>query len=196
MKRPAFLFVLLLVPLAACATRPDRTPVPTIAFGSGELLTLEAETPVEIVEIYRAPLSRPNVEHEYGVVPAQIARAWVRDRVKLSGNGGAVRLTIHDASVVLETLPVKTGVKGLFRDEVDRRLTGTLEVQFDFVGAGGASASTWAKVSLTRSVLESAHPNEVEAIYFDLIQEMARGFDEEMARQVRETFVTVTQGPA
>ncbi|MGF1457016.1 MAG: hypothetical protein ACFB6R_16745 [Alphaproteobacteria bacterium] len=192
--RKAGILLLCLV-LGACTTA-ERAEPPLIRFSQGPIVRLEAERPVAVVDRYRAPLQAPHVEHEYRVVPAQIANAWIRDRIALSGTGGAVKLTIFDAGVVMEALPVSRGVFGWFRNEVDRRLTGTLEVQLDFVGVAGRAASTRATVSVTRGIRENADPEDVEGIYFDMIEALARGFDEEMSRQVREAFARATGAAA
>ncbi len=191
---PVYLIILCLA-LSACASR-DRAEPPLLGFANGPIVRLEAERPVTVADDYRAPLQRPNVEHEYGVVPAQIANAWVRDRIALSGTGGAVKLTILDASVVLEPVPVSGGLFGLFRNEIDRRLTGTLAVQLDYVGVAGRAASARASVTVTRTIREKADADEVEAIYFDMIRVMADGFDETMTQKIRQSFQRASGGAA
>ncbi len=175
-------------------TPPPRMEPPRIAFSGPALLRLEAERPVAFVEAYRAPLTRPNVEHEYAIVPAQIVQAWARDRLELSGNGGNLRITIVDASVVQEIVPKAVGVMGFFRKETDRRLNGRLEVQLDYVGVNGGSVR--AVVEMSRGIMEGTHPNEVERKYYDLMQDMAKAFDGEMTRQIQSGFGRVTRGPA
>ncbi len=187
--------LVLVAALGACGG-PKRAEPPRIAFEDGPLLRLEAQRPVNVVELYRAPLSRPHVEHEFAIVPAQIANAWVRDRLALSGTGGEVKVTIHDASVIEEPVPVSTGLFAWLRDDVNRRLTGKLDVQIDFIGVAGEAGSARAEVSATRSLREGDKPEKVQAIYFQMIRDLADGFDSEMARQIDRAFVRARSGAA
>lgn len=181
--------------VAACAG-PGALAPPQIAFPNEALIRLEAEEPVEIVEQYRAPLRRPHVEHEFALVPAQIVETWAQERLDLSGNGGDARLTILDASVTLEPVPVRGGGFWPFRNAVNRRLIARLDVQFDYVGAAGRGASTRAAVELSRPVHEKTKGRDLEAVYFELMTDLAKAFDERMADRIRRAFQAVQTGAA
>ena len=117
---------LALLGLGAC-TPPPKPAVPDIIFSGGPQFVLPAEGDVEVVEKYEPPLKAPHVEHEYGITPAEIARAWARDRIKVDPGDGTVRMTILEASVVQNELDVEKGFSGLFKDQPDRQLTAGLK---------------------------------------------------------------------
>lgn len=170
--------------LAACA--PPKLPEPpNLVFSGGPQFVLPAEqAAVDIVEQYEPPRRAPNVEHEFRLLPVEIARAWARDRLAVKPGDGIVRLTIEEASVVTEALPAK---KGLFRNDPDRQFTGTLRVRLDYVGiAGSASAAVVAKV--TKTLHQKDTLLEQEETYYALIEQLAQAFQAEMDESVRKHF--------
>jgi len=178
---------------AACASVP--TPeVPDLAYTDQTPIALSADRRIEIVEEYRPPLSKPHVEHEFRVVPAQIARAWARDRLALSGSGGDVKLTIIDAGVVEEKLE-GGGIGGFLFGAPDRKLTATLRARLDYVGVRGAASAT-ATATVSREIPEGASLNEVEAIYFDMLRALKTEFDRALSEQVELRFRPVFGGAA
>ncbi len=192
----SMMFVLsVAIGLSACGTTPPAD-VPVLSFKDGNAIRLNARPGIEIVDLYRPPLRPPHVEHQFSIVPSQIARIWVRDRLELAGGAGTVKLTIRDGAVTETAVPVKGGLFGMFRRDVARRLTGRLEVQLDFAGVGSAGASTTAIVEATREILEDAERAEVEAVYYEMIRDLADAFDRELTRQIDETFGQVFRGAA
>ncbi len=191
--RPLLLALMGLVLLTACGG-PSTLPLPEIGY-TAPPLRLDAEGPVEVVDLYRPPLRAPHVEHRFRVAPAQIARAWARDRLDLTGGAGAVKLTIMEASVIEEPIAPKGGLFGWLRADPERRLVARLAVQLDFVGATGA-ASTEATAIVTRTVLEGVDEAALERVYFEMIEELETVFDAEMARELTRTFQPAFQRAA
>ncbi len=176
--------------LGGCAG-PEIAEVPEIAFPGGPVVRLEAERPASLEDDYRPPLRAPHVEHLYRIAPAQIARTWLRERVALSGSGGTVRMTIHDASVVEEKLANGGGVLGFFRNDPDRRLTARLDVTLTYVGWAGSAGSSRAVAEVSRTLMENADEAEVEAAYFQMMKRLSEAFDAEMRKRIDETYQRV-----
>lgn len=187
--------VLCVLVLSACAS-PELPEMPTISFDDTERFDLEARRNIEVVEMYRPPLSRPNVEHLYRLAPSQIARAWVRDRLRLSGSGGQVKVTIVDASVVEQQLPERTGFMSFFTDDPDRKLVARLEVRIDYEGDNGKVASASAVATAARTIMEGASINEAEEIYFKMLQDLARELDRTLSAQIYQHFTPIYRRPA
>lgn len=178
--------------LTACGG-PPPVDMPQIGFSGPPVLQLEAETPAEVVVDYRAPLTSPHIEHLYRIAPGQIARDWLRSRVALSGNGGEVRLTIHDASVIEKTVE---GHGGLFGGGKMHRLVARLDVTLDYLAPDQAAASARATTEVVRDLKNGASERETEIAYFELLKELATAFDVEMKARITDAFRPVLHRPA
>ncbi len=171
--------------LASCET-PTRVPAyPEITWTHLAPLTFDAGR-IEIVDLYRAPLKHPNVEHEFPIVPEASIKRWISDRVRAAGGPRMVRVTIKNARVVGEPLHVKKGVKGLFYKEQAASYVGELEVMIEVRTERGFQASVAeAKVKRTRTVPEETSPNDLEQIFFDMTAAMMADLDRTLEANVR-----------
>lgn len=185
---------LALAGLAAC-TPPPKPAAPDIIFAGGPQFVLPAEGEVEVVEQYEPPLKAPNVEHEFGVTPAAIARAWARDRIEVDPGDGTVRMTIIEASVVQNELDVEKGLSGLFKNQPDRQLTARLKVRLDYVGIAGSATAT-VEAMAERKFDEGDTLLEIEAAYYEMIERLAATFQNEMDESVRKHFARLFASPA
>lgn len=182
--------------VAACSTTPPPAPPtpPTLVFSQGTAYRLFVQD-VDVVEAYRPPLAKPNVEHEFQVLPAQIVRNWARDRIVPVGNEGQLTITIRDASVVEAPLTTTTGVKGWFTDEPNRQWTATLDVAVSYRGRFG-TASAEVRTKGVTGLNESASMNARETVYYALIEDLAREFSTAMEQKFQgELSAFVIKGP-
>jgi len=172
--------------LAACDT-PTRVPVyPEITWTHLEPMTFDAGK-IEIVDKYQAPLTSPNVEHEFPIVPMQSIKRWISDRIGTTGGPRTVRVTIRNASVVGKSLKVKDGVKGLFYKEQAARYTGNLDVLIEVKDDRGfTDSAAEARVKRSRSVLEDTSPNDLDQVFFDLTAAMMKDLDGTLEANIRK----------
>lgn len=185
---------LMLAGIAAC-TPPPKPAMPNLVFSGGPQFVLPAEGEVEILEQYKPPLASPHVEHEYGLTPAAIARAWARDRLRVDPGDGTVRMTILEASVVQSELRVQKGLAGIFKDQPDRQLIARLKVRLDYVGIAGSATAT-VEAMAERKFHESDTLIRTEAAYYEMIENLASTFQKEMDDSVRRHFARLFASPA
>lgn len=175
------------VSLAGCATPPPPAPTATIGF-VGAPLRLEVAQ-VTIDNRYQPPGRAPNVEQLHGVTPSTVARRWLETRVVPVGSGGQGVLSILDASVVQEKLPIKGGLTGFFGDQVDSKLTARLRTELVVTtGRGAGNAVTTYKISVSaeaeQTILQSATLNDRDGAYFALMQDLANQFDKTATSEI------------
>lgn len=165
--------------LVACGGGPPSTPImPDITFKHKAPL-MAAASSVTVTDVYQSTLRKPYVEHEYRLRPNAIAKSWASNRLNLSGAGGKIELRVLDASVVEKELPTKSGIMDFFYIEESTELTASLKVDLLFTDARGtATVSTQAKAKTT--LLENMTLNEIELAYFNMLETLAKEFDQRL----------------
>ena len=173
--------------LAGCATPPPPAPQATIGFVGAPLKLDVARVTVD--NRYQPPGRAPNVEQLHEVTPSVVAQRWLATRVVPVGNGGQGVLTILDASVIQEKLPIKGGLTGFFGDQLDSRLVGTLRAELTITtGPGVGRSITTYKISVNanaeQTILQSATLNDRDRAYFTLMQNLADQFDKTATSEI------------
>ena len=174
--------------LAACEAAPLPPPIPEITFS--HLTPIEiAAAQIEIVEDYVPPLAAPNVEHKFPTPPAQAVRQWAKDRLRLVGDDGVLRVIIRDASVIETKLEKTGGVRGAFTvdqsERYDARLAVVVEVR-SVRGFQDAFASAIAERS--RTVPENISIQDREKVWFEMTEAMMNDLNASLDRQIRKNF--------
>ncbi len=172
--------------LAACEAAPLPPPIPEITFS--HLAPIEiAAAQIEIVEDYVPPLAAPNVEHKFPTPPAQAVRQWAKDRLRLVGDDGVLRVIIRDASVIETKLEKTGGVRGAFTvdqsERYDARLAVVVEVR-SIRGFQDAFASAIAERS--RTVAEDISLYDRELVFFEMTKSMMDDLDAELEKNIRQ----------
>lgn len=179
---PVALFCALLT-LAACQSVPASQPAPPRFDFSDRVAYEFASRTLEIDEVYRSPAAAPHVEHIYTVEPADIARAWARDRLRLVGTTGGIVVRILEASVVEEALPTTGGLRGYLTNEQDRRYTARLRVELIITTPEG-TGRVEGEATASRTLPESANVSAMELDYHALLDQLSRTFDAQLSTQV------------
>jgi hypothetical protein len=168
----------------ACAKDIAITEPRPISFAQESAFTLPGSAiTVEDVAPSMAPL--PSVEAIEGRTPADIVRAFARDRLRASGGEGRVVVRILEANVVEEGLSTQYGFAGRLGGEQDRQFTGKIKVEILLYGPkqkGPGNVS--AEASASRPLAASIGPNGSSVEYDDLIQVLGRDFDGALAAQL------------
>ena len=114
------------------------------------MIALNAAT-IQVVDQYRAPATRPNVDHLSSTPPEQALHRWAAERFRASGRSGTVQVIIRDASIVEKQLPRSDGIKSLFTIRQAQEYDGRIEVRI--VGQNPESKfSGYAQVAAARSI--------------------------------------------
>ncbi len=174
--------------LSACESAPAAYTPAALDF-SGTPVRLNVAQ-IRVVENYRAPMTRPNVEQEFPTPPAAAVKKWVSQRLTAVGSSGVLEIAIDDASIREVPLPKTGGIKGVFTDDQDARYDGNLRVSlrlYDGVQVGSV-ASGDVSVMRSRSINEKATVNERERLYENLTKEMMTGFESETNARLRQYF--------
>ncbi len=182
---------LLVVPLALSAclsstSAPRPVSPPDLSFDQGAVVSVQAMN-IVFVEDYLPPLRKPNVEHEFSLLPVDVVRHWTNERLSAVGADGLFTVTVREASVVEEELPTTSGVQGRFRLEEDRKLTARLVVGVTYQGPSGEKSADF-EVTAVKTLLESASLNDRERAYYWLIERLKHQTQEVMEEQIATTF--------
>lgn len=180
------LSLLMTTALFGCVEAPPNPVYPEITFQHLNPLYLNVGE-IKIVDEFTPPLKHPHVEHELPVSIDQSVRNWVRDRLRTTGNSGAVAtVTIKDASAVEKGLEKETGLKGIITKDQSELYLFHLLVELKITEISGSSAFVTAEATRTKSVPEGITLNEREKTYFTQVEALMRAFDEEMEKNIRK----------
>jgi len=172
--------------VAGCETPAPGPQFPDLTWAHLKPLSFKAGS-VEIVDEYTAPLKSPNLDHEFPVIPEAALQRWTLDRINAGdGTYRKVRVIIRDASAVGIPLKTKDGVQGLFYKEqafrIDAALEAVIEVRND---RGFVQSTALARVKRSRTVPEETSPNDLDRLYFSLLEALMKDFNSRMELEIR-----------
>lgn len=171
-----------LASLAACAAPVD--PPATIGFADRPPLVLDV---VAIETEDRRPPAENGVDRLFPQPPAEVVRAWVRDRLRASGSGGTLRVTLRTARVTETPVEPAGGVRALFSPE--RRYEAVVDLSLEIADASGARRS---RVTTTlrraRTVSDNVSVNEREAIWHEMARALGETLDRTLETEIRKEF--------
>lgn len=176
-----------LLALGGCTTPDPSVNLPEITFQHAPALNLAVDR-IEVVDVHKAPLAPPNVEHKMRTPPAKAMTIWGHDRLKAAGGGmGMVaRLTIERAEVVETELPRTEGFKGAFTTDqaarYDLEMSAMIEI-FDPQGQRVGRAT--ARATRNQTVPEDASLNDLNKTWFAMMEAALKDFDHEMEANMR-----------
>jgi len=174
--------------LAACSTTVPPGGFPDLAYSHLPPINL-AVARVDVVQEYRPPGKKPNVEHLFPVVPALAAERWARDRLKAVGGEGVARVTISRASAVEVPLNRTPGLPGVFTTDQSERYDAVIEIKIDILaGDGREAASVAARAERRRTVPENITLLGREKVWFEMTEAMMNDLNASLERQIQENF--------
>jgi len=170
-------------PLAACQSAPPPK-YPDIAFGHLKPYRL-AVARIDVVNEYREPLKKPNVEHEFPIAPGRAAERWVRDRLQAGGGDGVAKVIIKEASAIETSLRKKTeGVRAFLTTEPSERYDVAIEMIIEVSNNRGNRDGIEARFSGNRGVLENVSLNDREKTQYELTRQVMDGLNEILDREI------------
>jgi len=171
--------------LASCGPPPPAAPrFPDIRFTDETPLVIQA-TRIDI----RSLVSPGQFDHDFPVTPQQAMENWARDRLRASGQGSPARFTMLRASATEKNLPTKGGITGTFTDQISQQYDVAVEATLEILDDHGmALRSVHASATLSRTVLQSASPNDRDEARYELVKQVMASFDRQMEAQIRDNF--------
>jgi hypothetical protein len=171
--------------LGACETTVTRAVIPELSFKHLPVLSF-AVARIEIIETYRSPLRPPNVEHLFPTPIAAALKRWSDDRLEAAGGANILRVTIEDASAIVEELETNKDIEALFTTEQAERVDARLQVKIEIIGPDGAvPAYTNTEASRSRTTPENVSLNERDQIYHDLTVVLMNDFNTSQEQGIR-----------
>ena len=171
--------------LGACGTTPPPPKYPDIAFGHLQPFRL-AVGRINIVNEYREPMKKPNVEHEFPIAPGRAAERWVRDRLQAGGGDGYAKVTIKEASAIETVLRKKTeGLRAALTTEPSERYDVAIEFVIEVSNNRGNRDGIEGRYAAHRSVLESISLNDREKTQYELVKTTMEGLNDILDREIK-----------
>lgn len=169
--------VCLLVGLSACATTKPAPIAPEMTFKHLAPLNLNVAV-IDIVDESTTPPSGKNVAYNFPVSPKKALDIWVKDRLRASGASGVARVKVLEASALEEKLKTKSGVSGLFSNDLSEKYTSALNVVIELYDHNGASTG-FASASASRyiTVNEDLSLLEREKKWYEMVEQLMADFD-------------------
>ncbi|MCX8506917.1 MAG: hypothetical protein ORN98_09960 [Alphaproteobacteria bacterium] len=195
LKKILSLSVLAVAVLVAACKSPDKIlQFPQITFSSDNPIKIIANK-VEVIQEYRPPLAKPNIEYLLPVSPATLAQNWASTRLVAVGNKDSVgvsrtaKFVVKRASAIETLLPKTEGIKSLFTVDQDKRYDIELTVEFTLYDVNDvplASATNNFKRSFTTA--ENITEAQRHTIWFDKLRELATEMNPALEANIRGKF--------
>jgi hypothetical protein len=184
-RRSAAFGLAALAGLAACRSAPLPPRAAPIDFSAFPPIVLNVAA-IDVVDSHRPATGA--VDGQVATPPAEAASIWARQRLQAGGQTGRARVTVTEASLIAEALPVSGGVKGLFTNEQATRYNGrlTVEISAEGQGEGTIRAKTFATATATATASEKSSPIEREAIMRDVVRTLAEALNARLDAGVRK----------
>lgn len=186
--RTLLLPLIVVLALAGCNTNIN-SKYPPFRFAEKGVINLDVAN-IEVQESFAPTMREPNVEHLFPVSLNDSIKTWVADRLRASGQNRQLKVTIADASVVEEKLPVKAGVKGFFTEEQSAEYKARIVVEIRVYSEERNTAEGEVAVTVTRnrSIKESATLAEKEEFLYLLARDLMNDLDAELDKNLKQHF--------
>lgn len=175
--------------LAACSGPDEFAEIPQIDFANKPSINISVAE-IRVVEVYKAPIEAPYVEHRFPTPPAAALKTWVGQRLRPVGNSGIFEFIIEDASVKETPLRTDDSIGGLFNNEQSEKYDARIRVVMKVYTGERALPQTQGDVTLTRtrSIAEDATVYDRELLFDEMARSMMEQFDHAAMRRLHEYF--------
>lgn len=184
MNGKSLLASLALLALAACSGPELREPV-DVTSAKPPLVFAVADLAVENDSMIPASIGFRERQWTERLVGA--TRSFLDDRLETTSGIGWLLVTIDEARLIEDELPVETGVRATFTREPDRVLDALLRVRLSVMGGDGLEQSfVQTEVQRRRPILRSTSVIARDAEAERLIGDLMSQFDDELTQAVRQ----------
>ncbi len=171
--------------LGGCTSKVPVKP-PPINFADGKTIDLDVAV-IDVVEQYRSPMGKPNVEHLAPNSPTQAVRRWAAQRLRPVGQSGSVQVVIVDASIVESQLAREQGVTSYFTTQQAQRYDGRIEVKLVSQNSpSGVNGFVQGVATRSQTVPEDISLAGREEVWDKLVRGMMEDVDVRINQAVRE----------
>lgn len=181
------LLTIALLMLNACAAAPTAYQPQPYQYGAP--LVIDAQE-VRVMDNSATPLTPPHVEQNFPVLPSSVLKHWADQRLRASGHGGMMEVTIAEASAIATPLPKTKGIEGIFTDDQDTRYDLTLKVNFRIYSGASALSDASGDVTVTRThtINEKATVSDRQKLLDTMLHDAMASFDREAELRLRQYF--------
>ena len=170
--------------LGGCASQVPVKP-PAVSF-AGQTIDLDVAV-IDVVDQYRPPMAKPNVEHLAPNSPGQAVRRWAAERLRAVGNAGSAQIMILDASILEQQLARENGVTAIFTTQQSQRYDGRIDVKVVCQSpATGLTGYAQAMASRSSTVPEDISLAGREATWDKLVRGMMEDLDSRLSQAMRD----------
>jgi hypothetical protein len=183
------IFSVMAVMLAACQP-PGRPHYPEITFNHLSPIALDVAE-IVIKTPYQESLEPPHVGEQFPISPSRVARRWVEDRLRATGQRGVATVTILESGAIETELERTTGVTGLLTKDQAQSYEIAIEISIEVMDPVGPRVGTASmRVTKKTSVAEDASMNEREDTWYKLTQGAMNNFNDAMEKQIGKTLAS------
>lgn len=175
--------------LAACSNSgPPMRRFPELTFRNLPPIQLDIGR-IEVVSQYQAPAQAPHIELDMPVSPENALKRWVQDRLQPIGRTGTLRVVIRDAAATETPLKTDKGFTGMFKKEQAADIDMSVDVALQMLDDKQfVTAEVTGKQSRSHSELEGMKLNERDKLLYDMVEDLMKGFNNEVDGNIRSTF--------
>ena len=174
--------------LSACGSSLEPAAPTHITFAADMVLNVDA-TSVYVEFASASPREYPHVGYRSPVTFEDAVKNWVDSRFELTGKTvNALRVTVKEADITEELLPVKTGFTGAFKKEQAAKYEAKLEVRLQIVDPiGKVVASASSEAWNTHTVPEDATETDKQIVWVEMVKKAFDSLDQGLIPQVRQS---------
>lgn len=146
---------------------------------------------VEVINHYVMPMREPNVEHLFPTPIYQSLDRLFKTKLLPLGDSGILRVTVQEASVTSQPIPVDVGFLGALKKEPVEKLTAKVVVRLQLVDESAPDVEEiYAEVvsNRTKTLHEDMSPTEVDKAYFQLTKEIVDDVNQGMRATIQKYF--------
>ncbi len=171
--------------LGGCASQVPVKP-PAVSFADHATIDLDVAA-IDVVDQYRPPMAKPNVEHLAPNPPGQAVRRWAAERLRAVGRGGSAQVVIMDASIVESQLAREQGITAFFTTQQGQRYDGRVEVKIVCQSpTSGLTGYAQAMASRSSTVPEDISLAGREETWDKLVRGMMEDLDNRLSHAVQD----------
>ena len=178
-----FLVSFLFCTLLSCKTSNIESTTPDLTFSHLPDIRINVAK-ITVLNEYKIPFKKPNVEHLAPISPGASVERWVSDILVPVGEKLDAQFIIKSGSIIESELETQKGLRGVFAIEQSKRYTAIVDAQLEIFDGSQRLVTINAKARRSHTLREDATPNLKTNLLFNLVENLMVTFDRELRRQV------------
>ena len=171
--------------LSGCSAPSQNTVLPAYETVDFQSLRLDARK-LEIIENWNMPMAQPYIEHSLSPNLSSMLVDWATRVLVPVGGSGEVILDISQASVEVTALPRSERLIDLFNDNQEVMVRADIKAKLLWIQpVGGKQAIIDLSATASRSVKETATPNERDIIIREVMINAVELLNKQAEREIK-----------